>query len=76
MNIGIVGATGKINSGGFYNGEIIIYIHTKRRIFKMEVERYTDKNGNTWVRIKFTDRARTEVILPESEFIKHYGYIN
>lgn len=42
----------------------------------MKVEKYTDKNGKAWVRIKFTDRARTEVIIPEDEFIKRYGNIN
>ena len=42
----------------------------------MKVERYTDKNGKTWVRVKFLDRARTEVIMIESEFIKCYGNVD
>lgn len=41
----------------------------------MVVEKYTDKSGKAWVRIKFTDWARTEVILPEDEFLKRYGNI-
>lgn len=41
----------------------------------MIVERYKDKNGQEWVRVKFTDWARTEVILPEDEFVKRYGNI-
>ena len=42
----------------------------------MKAERYIDNNGKAWVRIKFTDRARTEVILPEDEFVKRYGNID
>ena len=33
----------------------------------MEVEKYTDNKGKSWVRIKFKDAARTEVIIPEDE---------
>ena len=43
---------------------------------EMRTERYTDINGKTWVRVKFIDSARTEVIMPESEFVKHYGNID
>lgn len=41
----------------------------------MVVERYTDKNGKAWVRVKFPDRYRTEVALPEAEFEKQYGKV-
>lgn len=41
----------------------------------MEVERYTDKNGKVWVRIKFLDKHRTEVILSTLEFENRYGKI-
>lgn len=41
----------------------------------MKVEKYTDKNDKAWVRIKFTDRAGTEVIMQENEFVKRYGNI-
>ena len=41
----------------------------------MEVERYTDKNGKVWVRIKFLDKYMTEVVIPESEFEKKYGKV-
>lgn len=39
----------------------------------MKVERYTNRKGEAWVRIKFVDTARTEVIMPEAEFEKKYG---
>lgn len=41
----------------------------------MKVERYTDSNGNAWVRIKFPDKYKTEVALPETEFEKQYGKV-
>lgn len=41
----------------------------------MKVERYTDKNGKAWVRIKFQDKYKTEVVIPESEFEKKYGKV-
>lgn len=41
----------------------------------MDVERYLDKGGKAWVRIKFHDRYRTEVITPEPEFEKKYGKV-
>lgn len=41
----------------------------------MKVEKYMDKNGNVCVRIKFMDKYRTEVVLPEVEFEKQYGKI-
>lgn len=41
----------------------------------MKVERYTDKSGKTWVRIKFMDQYKTEVALPEAEFEKQYGKV-
>lgn len=41
----------------------------------MKVEKYIDKKGKGWVRIKFTDCYRTEVILSESEFVKRYGNV-
>lgn len=40
---------------------------------KRIVERYTDKSGKDWIRIKYMDAARTEVIIPESEYIKRSG---
>lgn len=42
----------------------------------MKVERYTDSNDEAWVNVKFTDRYRAEVILPESEFIRCYGNVD
>lgn len=42
---------------------------------KLKVERYIDMNNNPWIRIKFLDKYRTEVILPESEFEKKYGKV-
>lgn len=39
----------------------------------MEVERYINSKGEAWVRIKFADAARTEVIMSEEEFVKKYG---
>lgn len=41
----------------------------------MEVERYINKNGKAWVRIKFIDKYKTEVVLSESEFEKAYGKV-
>lgn len=41
----------------------------------MKVERYVVKNSKAWVRIKFLDKYRTEVILSESEFEKRYGKV-
>ncbi len=42
----------------------------------MKVEKYTNRKGGTWVRIKFMDVAKTEVIMPEKEFVKKYGKID
>lgn len=42
----------------------------------MIVEKYTDKKGKMWVRIKFLDYFKTEVIMPETEFTKRYGNIS
>ncbi len=42
----------------------------------MRIERYRNIKGEKWVRIKFMDAARTEVIMPEEEFIKRYGKID
>ncbi len=39
----------------------------------MKVERYTNSKGEAWVRIRFMDVAKTEVIMPEEEFVKKYG---
>lgn len=41
----------------------------------MKVEKYVDKNGKSWVRVKFMNWARTEVIMPEIEFVRHYGKV-
>lgn len=41
----------------------------------MKVERYIS-NGKSWVRIVFTDKYRTEVLMPEEEFVKSYGKID
>ena len=41
----------------------------------MKAERYIDNNNNPWVRIKFLDKYRTEVVLPEPEFEKKYGKV-
>lgn len=41
----------------------------------MKVERYTDRNGNTWIRIKFMDQYKTEVTMQESVFEKQYGNV-
>ncbi len=43
---------------------------------KIKVERYTERNGEVWVRIKFMDAAKTEVIMPEEEFVKQYGRVD
>ncbi len=42
----------------------------------MKVEKYINRRGETWVRIKFMDVARTEVIMSEKEFVKKYGEID
>lgn len=42
----------------------------------MRIEKYTNIKGEMWVRIKFMDAARTEVIMSEAEFIKRYGKID
>lgn len=42
----------------------------------MKVEKYTNNKGEVWVRIKFLDAARTEVIMSEKEFLKRYGEFN
>ncbi|MCM1121181.1 MAG: hypothetical protein NC416_01220 [Eubacterium sp.] len=39
-------------------------------------ERYINKSGKIWVRIKYMDAARTEVVMPEREYMKRYGNIN
>lgn len=42
----------------------------------MKTEKYVDKSGKVWKRIKFEDRYRTEIIVPELEFEKklwNYG---
>ncbi len=41
----------------------------------MKVERYINIKGEVWVRIKFMNAAKTEVIMTEREFIKRYGKI-
>lgn len=48
----------------------------KWREFKMRIEKYTNSKGETWVRIKFMDQHRTEVIMPETEFVKRYGKVD
>lgn len=47
----------------------------RKKDIGMEVERYTDKNGKLWVRIKFLDKYKTEVVLSDSEFEKRYGKV-
>lgn len=42
---------------------------------KMIVKQYVDKNGESWVRIRFMDQYRTEVIIPETEFENRYGKV-
>ncbi len=42
----------------------------------MEIERYTNSKGEVWVRIKFMNKYRTEVVMPEKEFIKQYGKVD
>jgi hypothetical protein len=37
---------------------------------KISVERYTDKHGVPWVRVKYDDEGRTELTLPEVEWAK------
>lgn len=34
------------------------------------IERYTDQNRKPWIRIKYMDVVRTEVIMTESEYMK------
>ncbi len=43
---------------------------------EMKIERYTNSKGEAWVRIKFVDANRTEVIMSEEEFVKKYGEID
>lgn len=38
----------------------------------MRIEKYTNSKGEAWVRIRFMNAARTEVIIPEAEFEKQY----
>lgn len=56
---------------------LVAFIVKKRRKEDkiMDVERYLDKGGKAWVRIKFHDKYRTEVITPELEFEKRYGKV-
>ncbi len=42
----------------------------------MRIEKYTNSKDEIWVRIKFMDTARTEVIMSEKEFIQQYGKID
>lgn len=42
----------------------------------MRIRRYTNKKGETWVRIIFTDQYRTEVVMTEEEFEKRYGKVD
>lgn len=42
----------------------------------MKIEKYTNLKGETWVRIKFMDANRTEVIMSEEEFVKEYGKVD
>lgn len=39
----------------------------------MIIEKYVNGKGEAWVRIKFMNATRTEVILSEAEFEKRYG---
>ena len=36
-------------------------------------EKYVDENGKVYIRMKYNDRYRTEVIMQESEFERVYG---
>ncbi len=38
----------------------------------MKVEKYTNNKGKVWVRIKFLDKYKTEVIMTEEEFNRRY----
>lgn len=40
---------------------------------KRIMERYTDRNGKMWVRLKYQDESRTEVVMAENEFNRIYG---
>lgn len=42
----------------------------------MRIEKYTNIKGETWVRIKFMDATRTEIIMSEAEFKKQYGKLD
>lgn len=42
----------------------------------MKIERYTNSKGKVWVRIKFMDASKTEVIMTEEEFEKQYGKVD
>lgn len=39
-------------------------------------ERYTDESGKIYIRLKYNDKHRTEVVMQESEFEKVYGKFN
>lgn len=40
---------------------------------KRILERYTDHNGENWIRLKYRDRFETEIIMSEYEFNRIHG---
>lgn len=42
----------------------------------MIAEKYTDESGKIYVRLKYNDKHRTEVIMQECEFKRVYGKFN
>lgn len=42
----------------------------------MRIEQYTNSKGEIWVRIRFMNAARTEVVMSEAEFEKRYGKLD
>ncbi len=47
------------------------FIFEKMEVYDiMKVEKYTNSKGEKWVRVKFLDKYKTEVIMTEEEFIE------
>lgn len=58
------------------NNLVAFIVGKSEEISEMRIEKYTNCKGETWVRIKFMDATRTEVIMPEEEFEKRYGKVD
>lgn len=47
-----------------------------KRKTEKTIEKYTDDKESTWIRIKYEDEARTEVIMPKEVFENVYGKLD